>query len=136
MCDIDYFKQVNDVYGHNVGDMILKDTSIIIKKQIREADLAIRFGGEEFLVLLIDINEGEAEGLAEKIRKTMEDTKFKVPDGTLKKTISLGVTEFPVDTDSFWQAIKFADVALYKAKETGRNKSLRFNKEMWTAEEF
>jgi diguanylate cyclase (GGDEF)-like protein len=62
--------------------------------------------------------------------------KIKVPDGTLRKTISIGVSEFPKDTESFWQGIKFADVALYKAKETGRNKVVRFTKEMWTTEEF
>jgi diguanylate cyclase (GGDEF)-like protein len=136
MCDLDYFKQVNDVYGHNVGDAILKDTASLIKKNIRAADLAIRFGGEEFLALLIDINEGEAVGLAEKIRKAMEDMKIKVPDGTLRKTISIGVSEFPKDTEGFWQGIKFADVALYKAKETGRNKVVRFTQDMWTTDDF
>ncbi len=136
MCDLDYFKQVNDVYGHNVGDAILKETSSVIKSCVRSSDMVIRFGGEEFLALLVDINPGEAEGLGEKIRKTIEEKKIKVPDGTLKKTISIGVSEFPGDTESFWQAIKYADVALYKAKETGRNRVVRFAKEMWTEEEF
>ncbi|TNF55864.1 GGDEF domain-containing protein, partial [bacterium] len=136
MCDLDYFKQVNDVYGHNIGDAILKDTASVIRQNIRAADLAIRFGGEEFLALLLDINEGEAEGLAEKIRRAIEAMKIKVLDGTLRKTISIGVSEFPKDTESFWQGIKFSDVALYKAKETGRNKVVRFTKEMWSTEEF
>jgi diguanylate cyclase (GGDEF)-like protein len=136
MCDLDYFKQVNDVYGHSVGDAILKETSSLIKNCVRTSDMVIRFGGEEFLALLVDINAGEAEGLAEKIRKAMEEKKIKVPDGSLKKTISIGVSEFPGDTESFWQAIKYADVALYKAKDAGRNKVIRFTKEMWTEEEF
>ena len=61
-----------------------------------------------------------------------EETKIKVSDGIIKKTISLGVSEFPTDTESFWQAIKFADVALYRAKETGRNKAVRFTEHMWS----
>jgi diguanylate cyclase (GGDEF)-like protein len=136
MCDIDFFKQVNDLYGHNAGDAILKETSHLIVKCVRSSDLVIRFGGEEFLVLMLDIKEGETIKLAEKIRKTFEDTKIKVADGTIKKTISLGVSEFPIDAESFWQSIKYADVALYKAKETGRNKAVRFTEDMWTANEF
>ncbi len=136
MCDLDYFKQVNDTHGHNVGDSLLIDTSSNILKCVRAADLVIRFGGEEFLVLLLDINEGDTIKVAEKIRETFENTKFKIPDGTIKKTISLGVSEFPVDTKSFWQSIKFADVALYKAKEAGRNKSVRFTEDMWSKDEF
>jgi diguanylate cyclase (GGDEF)-like protein len=103
---------------------------------VREADMVIRFGGEEFLVVLLDIKEGDALNVSEKIRKTMEETKFKVSDGIVKKTISLGISEFPGDTQSFWQAIKFADVALYKAKETGRNRTARFATEIWKEEQF
>ena len=136
MCDLDYFKQVNDTHGHNVGDSLLKETAQNILRCVRAADLVIRFGGEEFLVVLLDTREGDAAKVAEKIRETFESTKFKIPDGTLKKTISLGISEFPVDTESLWQAIKFADVALYKAKEAGRNRAVRFNKEMWAGEEF
>lgn len=136
MCDLDFFKQVNDQYGHGVGDTVLKETAAVIAKSVRSADLVIRFGGEEFLVLLLDIKEGETMKTAEKIRKAIEDTKIKVSDGTIKKTISLGISEFPVDTESFWQAIKYADVALYKAKDTGRNKAVRFDKEMWGEEAF
>lgn len=136
MCDLDFFKQVNDLYGHNVGDSVLKETSEIIKKCVRSSDLVIRFGGEEFLVLMLDINPGETSKIAEKIRETIENTKIKVSDGVIKKTISIGVSEFPVDAESFWQAIKYADVALYRAKETGRNRVVKFTSEMWTAKEF
>ncbi|MCK5505676.1 MAG: diguanylate cyclase [Thermodesulfovibrionia bacterium] len=136
MCDLDFFKQVNDEYGHNVGDSVLKETSNTIEKCVRASDLVIRFGGEEFLILMLDINEGDTFQVSEKIRETVGNTKIKVSEGTIKKTISLGISEFPTDTESFWQAIKFADVALYKAKESGRNKTVRFNKEMWTEEEF
>ncbi len=136
MCDLDYFKQVNDVYGHSIGDILLKETSQILKKSVRESDLVIRFGGEEFLIILLDINDGDAMSVAEKIRGNIEAAKIKVQDGILQKTISLGVSEFPRDTQGFWQAIKFADVALYRAKETGRNRAVRFISDMWTEERF
>ena len=131
MCDMDYFKQVNDKYGHDVGDSVLKETSHILKKCVREADIVIRFGGEEFLILLIDTEVGYGMTVAEKIRLAVEEYSFKTTDGILKKTISMGISDFPNDTDGFWQAIKFADVALYKAKEMGRNRCIRFSNDFW-----
>ena len=131
MCDMDYFKQVNDKFGHDVGDNVLKDTSHIFKKCIRDSDIVIRFGGEEFLILLIDTEVGYGLTVAEKIRAAVEEFNFKTNDGILKKTISIGISDFPHDTDGFWQAIKFADVALYKAKENGRNRCVQFNKDLW-----
>lgn len=131
MCDMDYFKQVNDKYGHDVGDNVLKDTSHILKKSIRDSDIVIRFGGEEFLILLIDTEVGYGIQVAEKIRAAVEEFNFKTNEGILKKTISIGISDFPNDTDGFWQAIKFADVALYRAKESGRNRCISFQKELW-----
>ena len=131
MCDMDFFKQVNDKYGHDVGDSVLKETAYILKKCVRESDIVIRFGGEEFLILLIDTDVGYGFNVAEKIRLAVEEFNFKATDGILKKTISLGISDFPHDTDGFWQAIKFADVALYKAKETGRNRCVSFSQELW-----
>ncbi|MFH0784159.1 MAG: diguanylate cyclase [Pseudomonadota bacterium] len=135
MCDLDYFKQVNDTYGHSVGDLVLKETSKVIRQSIREADIVIRFGGEEFLAVLLDVSEGESLKIAEKIRKNIEQLKIKIPDGIIQKTISLGVSEFPADTETLWSCIKFADVALYRAKENGRNRSVRFTKDMWKEEQ-
>ena len=131
MCDMDYFKQVNDKFGHDVGDSVLKDTSHILKKNVREADIVIRFGGEEFLILLIDSEAGNGMAVAEKIRLAVEDHSFKTNEGVLKKTISMGISDFPNDADGFWQVIKFADVALYKAKESGRNRCVQFSKDLW-----
>lgn len=131
MCDMDYFKQVNDKYGHDVGDSVLKETSHILKKCVRDSDIVIRFGGEEFLILLIDTEVGYGLSVAEKIRLSVEEFNFKTTDGILKKTISMGISDFPNDTDGFWQAIKFADVALYKAKEMGRNRCIQFSNELW-----
>jgi diguanylate cyclase (GGDEF)-like protein len=132
MCDMDFFKQVNDEHGHDVGDIVLKDTSKVLRDSVRESDVVIRFGGEEFLILLIDTEPDYGMQVAEKIRENIEKIKFKASNGTvLKKTISMGVSEFPKDTKGFWQAIKFADVALYSAKDTGRNKCVRFVPDMW-----
>lgn len=136
MCDLDYFKQVNDKYGHDVGDMVLKETAAMINRGVREADIVIRFGGEEFFVLLVDVEPGGTMQVAEKVRKIFEDSRIKIPSGTIQKTLSLGVSEFPSDAEGFWQCIKYADVALYKAKETGRNRVVRFSEEMWTADQF
>ncbi|MBI3592788.1 MAG: diguanylate cyclase [Nitrospirae bacterium] len=136
MCDLDYFKQTNDQYGHDVGDMVLKETSNVIRKNVRSSDLVIRYGGEEFLVLLIDIKPEDSVSVAEKIRESIEATKVKITGGLIQKTISIGVSEFPSDTQNFWEAIKYADVALYKAKERGRNKVLRFAVEMWAGEKY
>ncbi len=131
MCDIDYFKQVNDEFGHDTGDLILANLAKILGSHVRDSDLVIRFGGEEFLVLLIDCELDEAITTAERIRRSVEETVFRIGTTQLKKTISIGISEFPGDSDAIWQAIKFADVALYRAKEKGRNQVLRFTRDMW-----
>lgn len=136
MCDLDYFKSINDKYGHDVGDLVLKETARLLAENVRKADLVVRFGGEEFLILLVDVREGETEKVAEKLRKILEEYEFKTPKGNIRRTISIGVSEFPVDTSAIWEAIKFADIALYKAKEGGRNRVVRFRREFWTEEEY
>ena len=136
MCDLDFFKEVNDRYGHNVGDVVLKETADCIKRSVRSSDLTIRFGGEEFLVLLMDIVPNCSVEISEKIRLAVEQKKIYTTGGFIQKTISIGVSEFPGDTQGLWEAIKFADVALYKAKEAGRNKVIRFTHDMWTEERF
>ena len=137
MCDMDFFKEVNDTYGHETGDVVLIKTAEVLKSCIRASDIVIRYGGEEFVILLIDVKTSQDTlDLAEKIRSTMELTVINVPDGTLKKTLSIGVSEFPGDTEGFWEAIKFADVALYRAKNEGRNRVVRFSPEMWEQEKY
>jgi len=136
MVDVDFFKQVNDQYGHDVGDNVLKRVADILNKSVRESDIVVRYGGEEFMVLLVDVEKGKSIEIAEKIRKKVENMVIHTDGVTLKKTISIGVSEFPHDSDRFWQCIKFADIALYKAKETGRNKVVRFEKSMWEREEY
>lgn len=136
MCDIDYFKKTNDQYGHDVGDIVLKEAADIISRNVRSSDIVIRYGGEEFLILLIDSASGNAMAIAEKIRAKMEETKIKIPGGVIQKTISIGVSEMPADSHNFWESVKYADVALYKAKKSGRNCVVRFTSDMWDEETY
>lgn len=136
MCDLDYFKKVNDDLGHETGDRVLQILATIMKGSVRSSDIIIRYGGEEFLIIIKDAEDDESVmSVAEKIRQNMEAHEMRIsPNVTLKKTLSIGVSIFPKDTENFWQAIKFADISLYKAKEAGRNRVMRFTKDMWTHE--
>ena len=137
MCDMDYFKKVNDEYGHESGDNVLKALAHILQNTVRATDLVIRYGGEEFLILLIDCHSGGlAEQIAEKIRSKVESHQFRIEGSALRKTLSIGISEFPNDTAAFWEAVKFADVALYRAKEEGRNRVIRFESGMWDTEDY
>jgi diguanylate cyclase (GGDEF)-like protein len=131
MLDLDFFKQVNDTHGHEAGDKVIKTLGDILARSVRSSDFAVRYGGEEFLLVLVDTGIEPALKVAEKIRAEVEGTKIPLPTGILQKTISIGASEFPADADTFWQVVKFADVALYKAKESGRNRVVRFRPEMW-----
>ena len=131
MLDLDYFKMVNDTYGHDAGDTVLKALAKVLTHSVRTSDYVIRYGGEEFLILLQETDAAAAVDVAEKIRNAVEDLKVQVAGGMLQKTISIGISGVPEDSDTFWQAVKFADVALYHAKETGRNRVVRFTKELW-----
>ena len=136
MIDIDFFKMVNDTYGHDVGDRAIKALSHILKENIREADTAFRFGGEEFLILLYECEETMVENIANKIRMAFEKTPIQSNNGaTFNKTLSVGASIFPKDSDSIWKCIKFADIALYKAKDSGRNCIKRFELNMLDEQE-
>ena len=131
MLDLDYFKMVNDTYGHDAGDAVLKALAKVLTQSVRASDYVIRYGGEEFLVLLQETTADAAVMVAEKIRLAVEEMSVPVPGGVLKKTISIGIADFPGDSDTFWQTVKFADVALYAAKEKGRNRVVRFTSDLW-----
>lgn len=136
MLDIDFFKMVNDTYGHDVGDVVIKGLSDVISKSIRDSDLAIRYGGEEFVVLLHNATlEGSLE-VAQKIHREFNIQKFHAGGEILQKTISIGVAQFPTDANSIWKCIKFADTALYYAKEHGRNQVIQFESDMFEGEDF
>jgi len=117
MIDIDFFKRVNDTYGHLIGDEVLINISKLVKKNIRSDDIFARWGGEEF-VLVFNTNIDKGFEIADNLRKCIEKEKFEVVD---KITCSFGITEFKQD-DTLDTLIKRADDALYEAKETGRNK--------------
>jgi diguanylate cyclase (GGDEF)-like protein len=118
MFDIDHFKEVNDAYGHDVGDYVLKTLSQIAKKNIRDIDYLIRWGGEEFIVIVLDTDLRGAEVMAEKIRHAIENFNF---DKVSRVTVSFGVTQFKQD-DTEDSLMKRTDDALYQAKGKGRNR--------------
>jgi diguanylate cyclase (GGDEF)-like protein len=116
--DIDYFKEVNDTYGHNYGDYVLKTLAHIVQDNIRKMDYFVRWGGEEFMIISSETDVQKAYALAERIRIIIEDKRFK---NNRKVTVSFGVTEFKKsDTENSF--IKRADDAMYKAKSKGRNR--------------
>jgi diguanylate cyclase (GGDEF)-like protein len=125
MCDIDHFKSVNDNYGHQQGDMILKEISKILRKNVRNTDIAARYGGEEFAIILPETTQADAKIVAERIRRDVSKCDFPsiIPgQPSLKSSISIGVAGFPLNADNKDQLIQKADSALYKAKELGRNR--------------
>ena len=121
MLDIDYFKKINDTYGHQCGDFILKGMSETITAMLRKVDMLVRYGGEEFCCLLPETDLQSALILAERIRKSIEGKKFQFGDAVIRITVSLGVQEFSGNIDSPDTLLRMADEALYKAKEAGRN---------------
>lgn len=128
MTDIDYFKHVNDTYGHATGDLVLKTIAKVIRGQLREYDIAGRYGGEEFSILLPFTKINEAQMVAERLRQTVENKVIDIskvaPDSeekNIKITLSLGIYEIK-ENDSDDDLMKKADKALYQAKNTGRNK--------------
>ncbi len=117
MFDLDFFKNINDTYGHNTGDMVLRQAAQIIQENIRETDVVARWGGEEFLVLCPESSKEEAIQIADKLRLMVERYSFEEVQGI---TMSCGVTDFQ-DEDTMDIFINRADEALYLAKEQGRN---------------
>jgi diguanylate cyclase (GGDEF)-like protein len=121
--DIDFFKKVNDTYGHACGDMVLKYVAQIFMDNIRSSDFAARYGGEEFVILIAQPGIGMAMKIAERIRKTIEDSVIKYKEHTLKITISCGVACYEQEQDTSVSAmIERADKALYRSKQKGRNR--------------
>ncbi len=123
MVDIDHFKKINDNYGHKAGDFILKKASDTLKAVLRNHDVIIRYGGEEFLIFLRSPGSDEATlAIAERIRQTFENTNFIYEGHSIKVTVSIGVTLHPYRYHSIKEAIKNADEQLYSAKRAGRNR--------------
>ncbi len=124
MLDIDHFKSINDMFGHQVGDEILMDIGAILKDTKRKSDVPGSYGGEEFIIMLPDSESNGALIVAERFRQNVEDYPFEDGEGNrLFVTVSIGVATYPSDEiSSSADLIKKADDALYEAKESGRNK--------------
>jgi len=122
--DIDHFKEINDTYGHPVGDAVLKDVSDIINKTIRSIDVPARYGGEEFAVILIGTHARGALKMAERLRKAVKKQVFSAERNEFQITVSIGISTSHDNIRSKEELIEKADKALYHAKKTGRNRSV------------
>lgn len=128
LVDIDRFKGFNDRYGHLVGDAILKEVSKAIRESIRQIDFCGRYGGDELSLVLPETSNEQALFAAERMRKSIESKNIKVYDEEVKVTVSIGISTFPDDSSSSDSLIENADLALYAAKNSGRNKTCVYRK--------
>ena len=137
MCDLDRFKTVNDTYGHQAGDAVLKQLARILKHEAREIDHVGRFGGEEFMLLLPGTVLDAAVTFAERVRKAIEGNTFTFEGGSIQRTASFGVAAWPHpkigDSD---ELVRAADESLYVAKESGRNRVVRFDSDVFKRTRF
>jgi diguanylate cyclase (GGDEF)-like protein len=124
MLDIDYFKQVNDQFGHFVGDQVLRGLAQLCRQNVREVDILTRYGGEEFAILLLESDKVHAYQVAERLRKVIEHSRIPTDKEQLQVTISLGVATLAKDVQELESLLEMADQALYIAKQSGRNKTV------------
>ncbi|WP_111977981.1 sensor domain-containing diguanylate cyclase [Algibacillus agarilyticus] len=123
MFDIDHFKKVNDAYGHPTGDEVIKTTANILRETMRETDIAGRYGGEEYVVILINANAEQAFNFAERLRERIAKTVVHHLDFSVNYTVSLGICEISDKIVNHSQWIEMSDQGLYRSKEAGRNTS-------------
>ena len=123
MLDIDHFKQINDTWGHDVGDRVLREVSALLKAQVRAGDIACRYGGEEFIVVLPNASPDVAYRRAEAIRKACRSMRVLEGVNTITCTVSLGVASSPMNAQTAQELTRAADGALYVAKANGRNRT-------------
>ena len=122
--DIDFFKNINDTYGHGLGDQVIVRVADVLRQQCRHQDIVARYGGEEFVILMPNTTREKAHVLAERIRKTLEKASVQVDQHQLVNfTLSVGIAEVDPKAVDLQAAIDQADKALYKAKNSGRNQS-------------
>ncbi len=121
--DIDYFKNVNDQFGHVVGSQLLIDMATVLKAELRSSDLVYRYGGDEFIVLLPKSNVEESKRIAVRISEVVKGAEFNIDhDKKYRLSLSIGIAEFPSDADSAKSIIEFADKMMYMSKKSGRGK--------------
>jgi diguanylate cyclase (GGDEF)-like protein len=129
IADIDHFKQMNDKYGHLVGDELLKQFSLLLKAVLREGDLIARWGGDEFVIMLHNTNPNEAFKIAERLRRNIQNKEFNIENQLIKLTSSFGIAALNAnEPEPLYSSYLKADQALYQAKELGRNKTIIFTK--------
>lgn len=124
LIDVDHFKQINDTLGHATGDVVLQEVSRRVKESIRETDMLFRYGGEEFLVMLPETVLAQAMNVAQRVRQAVQERPFRTADGlkTFNVTLSAGVAEYPTHGAEKTALLDAADQALYRAKQSGRNR--------------
>ncbi len=127
MFDIDHFKKVNDTYGHQAGDEVIRFTARTLLDAVRETDIAGRYGGEEFTVLLIDTDQAGALYFCERLRKQIEAAQVEFEGQEITYTVSLGICEAEEELEDYQEWLGRADQSLYQAKHDGRNRSVAFN---------
>ncbi len=123
MTDVDHFKAINDTYGHQAGDAVLRQLAKVLVESVRDGDLVGRYGGEEFAIVLSDLSRDDTTGLCERIRAAVEEREFQTDRGTVRATLSVGACWMVPARDSGTRPfITKADEALYRAKDLGRNR--------------
>jgi diguanylate cyclase (GGDEF)-like protein len=129
MIDIDHFKQLNDTYGHHVGDQVLRGVASILVKDMREVDTVARYGGEEFVIILPETAQAGAIFVAERLRRRVEQARFQAGSSNPIQhlTISVGVAVYDQDARFKRELIEYSDAALYAAKREGRNRSICYS---------
>jgi diguanylate cyclase (GGDEF)-like protein len=128
MFDIDHFKNINDSYGHQAGDEVIRLTAKKLMDTQRKTDISGRYGGEEFVIILIDTREDGALYFAERLRKTIETLTIEYDQDRINYTVSLGIAEYGNDLKNYNAWLERADSALYEAKNSGRNRSVIHSK--------
>ena len=126
MCDIDHFKRVNDTYGHAAGDAVIQAIAEAVRNNLRSTDIAGRYGGEEYAILLVDTDIEQASVLAERLRKSVESLQIPYNGQSLTVTLSMGLAEYDAGMSEHRQWIEAADKGLYQSKAAGRNQLTRY----------
>jgi diguanylate cyclase (GGDEF)-like protein len=126
MIDSDNLKQVNDAHGHEAGNRLLQHLVRCIREQLRGSDIMARYGGDEFILMLPETNNKGAQEMSERIRKSVELSRFSVREGDTNVTASLGVASYPEDGGNLDVILEKADKAMYRAKQKGRNRVVSY----------
>lgn len=121
LIDLDDFKNINDTFGHQAGDFVLRETAALFKSELRDSDVIARYGGEEFAIILPNSDKQTVYIVAERIKNKLKDSIFEFNDNSIKLTCSMGISYYPENAENKEMLIKHADDNLYKAKNNGKN---------------